>query len=65
MVVAGRCCIGAGAEGATVGRAGARAGAGRPAERLRGILAVVVVLLWFWRRYGGGGRWDVILLLLL
>lgn len=36
MVVAGRCCCGAGRGAGAVGRVGARAGA-RPADRFRGI----------------------------
>lgn len=49
MVVAGRCCWGAGAEGAVVGRAGARETGARPAERLRGILIVVCDREMGWR----------------
>lgn len=42
MVVAGRCCWGAGADEVVVGRVGAREAGARPAERLRGMFAVVV-----------------------
>lgn len=55
MVVAGRCWCGCAGGDEAVGRTGAREGAaGRPAERLRGILLITYLLI---AGFGGGVFW--------
>ena len=51
MVLAGRCCCGAGRDAGTVGRVGAREGTGaRPADLLRGMVCDGLVFWWCWGR---------------